>query len=196
MKPRSVDARTRTAYHEAGHAVLSAAIAIKPEHVSILPDAHTLGRSTARMSAHPVSRVQVHLAGFAAEHVLSGRRPRQLDQEVGLAIVSRVDPALRAAFAGSEHHDGHRAVDEVLGMYVIDDDEEIKCEVDRFYDAARESLSAVWSAVDRVARALLERGDLDGDGVDEALGNADVYRPVLAVQQAHGLRRAAVLVGR
>jgi hypothetical protein len=147
------------------------------------------------MSADPVSRVQVHLAGFAAEHLLTGRRSRQLDQEVGFAIISRIDPALRAAFAGSEDRDGHRAVDEVLGMYVIDNDEEIRREVDRFYDVARESLSAVWSAVDRVAWALLEHEELDRDRVDEALGDADIYRPVFAVQQRYGLRQAKAVVG-
>jgi hypothetical protein len=170
---------------------MSAAIANAPERVSILPDARTLGRSAAKMSAHPVSRMQVHLAGFAAEHVLTGRRPRQLDQEVGFVIVSRVDPALRAAFLGSEDRDGQRAVDEILAMYVIANDEEIKREVDRFYDVARASLSAVWGAVDRVARALLEHEELDRDGVDGALGDAYVYRPVLAVQQRYGLRRVA-----
>jgi hypothetical protein len=29
--------------------------------------------------------------------------------------------------------------------------------------------------------------ELDRDGVDEALGDADIYQPVLAVQQAYGL---------
>ena len=78
LKPRRVDARSLTAYHEAGHAVLSAVIADKPERVSIRPDVHTLGRSSARLSAYPVSCAQVHLAGFAAEHIVTGRRSRQV----------------------------------------------------------------------------------------------------------------------
>ena len=41
---KTVPERTRTAFHEAGHAVLSAAIANPPEHVTIRPDEHTLGR--------------------------------------------------------------------------------------------------------------------------------------------------------
>ena len=59
------------------------AIANKPDHVSIRPDGDTLGQSGARPSARATSRVQVHLAGFAAERVLTKRRSRQIDQEIG-----------------------------------------------------------------------------------------------------------------
>jgi hypothetical protein len=186
-KGRPINQRTRTAFHEAGHAVLSAAIADTPQHVSIRPVGHTLGRSGARMSALPTSRVQVHLAGFAAEHVLTGRRSRQLDKEVGFAILGRYDPELRAAFAGSEDQDGYRAVQEVLNMGVWGSVEETKREVDRCYDVARESLSAVWPAVEAVATALLKREELDRDDVVGAIGEADVFSPVFAVQRAHGL---------
>ena len=98
-KRRSVSARTLTAYHEAGHAVMSASIANGPDHVTIRPDGHSLGRSGARMSVRPTTRVQVHLAGLAAEHVLTGRRSRELDRETGFAILARLDSALREAFA-------------------------------------------------------------------------------------------------
>ncbi len=183
---KSVDERTRTAYHEAGHAVLSAAIANTPQHVSIRSREHTLGRSGARMSARPTSRVQVHLAGFAAEHLLTGRRQRQLDQEVGFAILAHLDPKLGAAFAGSESRDGHRAVKEVLGMGVFAGTDEIKREVDRFYGICRESLSAVWPAGGDVAKALLELEELDRDGLEKALGDTDIHAPAFAVQAAPG----------
>jgi len=189
--PESIPERRRTAYHEAGHAVLSAAISDRPQHVSIRAKGHSLGRSGARVSARPTSAVQVHLAGFAAEHLLAGRRPRQLDQEVGFAIVGREDRALRAAFAGSEDQDGRRAVHGVLTMGIEEADDEIKREVDRFYAIARESVSAVWPAVEAVAKALLKHEELDRDGVDEALGDLDIYTPVIAVQRAHGLLQTA-----
>jgi hypothetical protein len=101
-KPKAVNLRTQVAYHEAGHAVLSAAIANKPRHVSIRPEGTTLGRSGARASVYPTSRVQIDLAGLAAEHLLTGRRPRQLDQDVGFSLIARLDPALREAFVGAE----------------------------------------------------------------------------------------------
>lgn len=186
-KSKTVDARTRTAFHESGHAVLSAAINDTPRHVSIQPNGDTLGRSGARMSARSTSLVQVHLAGFAAEHVLTSRRPRQLDQEIGFALISRLDEDLRRAFAGSEHHDGYRAVQEVLRTGVREDDEAIKREVDRFYEIARESLSAVWPAVEATANALLEHEELDREDVERVLEPFALLAPVLRVQQAHGL---------
>ena len=190
----SFDLRTVTAFHEAGHAVLSAAIANKPEHVSIRPNGSTLGRSGARRSVCPTSRVQVHLAGYAAEHLLTKRRSRQLDQEVGFAIVARLDPALRDAFDDVVERDGHLAVEEVLRMGVYESDDDIKREVDRFYEIARESVSAVWQAVEQMAKALLKDNELERDGVDEALGGADIYMPVFAVQRAHMLLRDRIQI--
>ena len=184
----AVDARTRLAFHEAGHAVLSAAINDAPRVVSIRPLGNTLGRSGQRMLARPSVLVQLHVAGFAAEHLLTRRRPRQFDQELGFAILSRDDPELRLAFEGSHERDGYRAVREVLRMAALHTDDEIRREVEWFYDVARASLAAVWSAVRGVANALLEHEELDRDGVFDAIGGSDVYGAVLRVQESHGLR--------
>src|ERR1700722_6203629 len=110
----AIDQRTRTAYHEAGHAVLSAAINDMPHHVSIRGEHGTLGRSGQKMLAQPSSLAQIYLAGFAAEHIATGRRPRQYDIETGLAIVGHTDPALTETFDGVERADGFGAVHEVL----------------------------------------------------------------------------------
>jgi hypothetical protein len=72
-------------------------------------------------------------------------------------------------------------------MGVFENDDEIRREIDRFYEIARKSLSAVWRAVERVAKALLKHEELYRDGVDAALGDADMYSPVFEVQRAHGL---------
>ena len=128
---KRVGSRTSTAYHEAGHVVLSAAISDRPQYVTIRPEGHTLGRSRAMPSLRPTSRAQVHLAGFAAEHLLTGRPARQFRQEVGFAIISRLDPSLRAAFADFEYCDGFRAVEDVVKMDVAGTDDEIRVEVDR-----------------------------------------------------------------
>ncbi len=167
--------------------MLSAAINDTPRHVSIKPNDDSLGRSGARMSARSTSLVQVHLAGFAAEHVLTSRRPRQLDQEIGFALIARSDVGLRKAFSGSEHHDGYRAVQEVLRTRVYEDDDAIKREVERFYEIARESLSAVWSAVKAMAIALEEREELDREDVEGVLEPFELFSSVLRVQQGHGL---------
>jgi hypothetical protein len=144
------------------------------------------------MLARPSVLVQIHVAGFAAEHLLTRRRPRQFDQELGFAILSRDDTEMRLAFEGSDERDGYRAVREVLRMAALRTDDEIRREVDRFYDAARESLAAVWTSVRGVANGLLEREELHRDGVFEAIGCHDIYGAVLRVQEAHGLREPAI----
>lgn len=101
MAARRVRARTRTAYHEAGHALLSAAINDKPHHVSIRTAHGTLGRTTQKMSARPTCLAQVYLAGFAAENIATGCRPRQYRIETGLAILAHTDRALVATFEGN-----------------------------------------------------------------------------------------------
>jgi hypothetical protein len=90
----AMDPRTRTAFHEAGHAVLSGALNDTPHHMSIRSECGTLGRSGQTMLAQPIALAQVYLAGFAAEHVATGRRPRQFDIETGLGILAHVDPGL------------------------------------------------------------------------------------------------------
>ena len=183
----AIDPRTRTAYHEAGHALLSAAINDKPHYVSIRCDHGTLGRSGQRMFARPASLAQVYLAGFAAEHIATGRRPRQYDLETGLAILAHTDPALVETFEGVESTDGYGAAREVLRAGVRPVEDELRREVDRLYEVARESLSAVWPSVKALVEALLVREEIDRDGINRAIGDADIYAPVFAVQQAHGL---------
>jgi ATP-dependent Zn protease len=177
----------RTAYHEAGHAVLSAAINDKPHHVSIRGKDGTLGRSGQMMTARPTSLAQVYLAGFAAEHLLTKRRPGQYAVELGLAILAHTDPALVSTFEGIEVSDGYGAVKHVLRTGVRPVDEKLREELERLYEAARLSLSAVWRAVDGVASVLLAKEVLDRDDIDEAIGDVDIYSPVVAVQRAHGL---------
>ena len=168
--------------------MLSAAIADTPAYVTIRADGHTLGRTCSLPPSRLTSRVQVHLAGFAAEHLLTGRRSRQFDREVGFAIISRQDPALRVAFAEFVESDGHRAVDQdVLAMNILRTAEAIRLEVERFYEAARHSLATVWSSVSAIADALLAHEELDRDGVDLAIGGADIYKPVFEVQHDRGL---------
>jgi hypothetical protein len=150
-----VDPRKRTAYHEAGHAVLSAAINDKPRHVSIRAAHGTLGRTGQKMLARPTSLVQVYLAGFAAEHILTARRPRQYNIETGLAILAHTDPALISTFEGIEASDGYGAILHLLRTGVRPAEEELRREVDRFYEIARALLSAVWPSVKALARPLL-----------------------------------------
>ena len=183
----SVDAHTRTAYHEAGHGVLSAAINDRPHHLGIRASHGTLGRTGLKLFARPASLTQVYLAGFAAEHILTGRRPRPCDIETELGILAHTDPALVATFEGIEASDGYGAVLHLLREGVRASEEELRREVERSYEIARASVAAVWSTVKAIADALLMHKKLDRDRIDEVIGDADLSTPVLAVQRAHGV---------
>jgi cell division protease FtsH len=169
-RPRLIDVRTCTAYHEAGHAVLGAASRGVALRVSIRPDRRTLGRSRQRLAASPSSLAQVYLAGYAAEHLYTGRRSRALDAEIGLAVLRVIDPALVSGVAGIEACDGYGAVQEVLRSGVRPLEEEIRRELDRLYAAAMDSLAVERSSLDAVAAALLEREELDRREVGDLLG--------------------------
>jgi len=166
---------------------LSAAINDTPSYVSIRPKGGTLGRSTQKMFVRPTSLAQVFLAGFAAEHVLTGGRHRQLDMEIGIALLAHFDPKLVDTFDGIESTDWYGAVRQVLRTGVREIEADIRRELERMYEIARESLSTVWPAVEMLADALLEREELDGDAIEALLGEFDVFMPVLTVQRAHGL---------
>jgi hypothetical protein len=154
LKPKSVSRRKRTAYHEAGHAVLSAAINDSPTHVSIRQDGDTLGHSGQKMLGRHEMRIQVHLAGYAAEDLLTGHRPRQFVQRLGFAILFATNPRLAASFEPAlESTDEQKAVEDILAMGCRRDDSSIRREVDHFYGAAKDSLATIWPAVEAVAKA-------------------------------------------
>jgi hypothetical protein len=185
--PAEASAPKRTAYHEAGHAVLGAAINDRPNHVSIRAGDATLGRTGQKILACPTYITQVYLAGFAAEHLLTGRRPRDYDIETGLGILAHTDPALTATFEGIEASDGYGAVVHLLRTGLRPKQEELRRELDRFYDITRTSLAAIWPTVKTLAEALLVRGELDRDDIDAVIGDANLHGPVVAVQRAKGL---------
>ena len=171
--------------------MLSAAINDTPSQVSIRPNGETLGRSTQKMFVRPTSLAQVFLAGFAAEHLLTGRRPRQYDVEIGMALLAHFDPKLVEIFDGIEFTDGYGAVRQVLRTGVRENEAEIRRELQRLYGIACESLTAVWPAVEALAGVLLKCEELDEDAIEEVLGEFGLSIPVFAVQRAHGLMTTA-----
>lgn len=188
-KRRSFPKLTRIAHHEAGHAVLSAAINDTPDLVSIRAKGVSLGRSRYRMEGRPETRVQVHLAGFAAEELLKGRRSSQLTgKELGYAVLVAMEHRLASHAGTMDGRDEYLAVQEVLAMGCARTSDAIRAEIERFYIAARDSLAAIWPTVQGVAKALLKHEELDRRRMFEAIGGSDIYGPVFAVQDAHGLR--------
>jgi ATP-dependent Zn protease len=186
-KRKPLDGRTRTAFHEAGHAVLSASLNDRPHHVSIRGQDGTLGRTAQKMAARPTSLAQVFLAGFAAEHVRYCRRPANYSVETGLGILAHTDPALVEKIAGVEASDGYGAIRQLLRTGVRLVEEDLRREVDRYYEITRECIAGSWPAVKALAEALLVHEEMDRDAVDEVIGRHDIYIPVFRIQRAHGL---------
>lgn len=182
---KRISARQRTAYHEAGHAVLSAAINDAPHYVSILEQEGSLGRAAYWMHGRPELLVQVHLAGYAAEEILTGKRTKDTEKRLGWACLSvgRSSPGLAE---GHEGTDEHRAIGELLKMGITTETEKLRQEIDRFIEIAKESLVSVWPSVEAVAKALLKHGEIDRDEFLNVIVD-DIYTRVFKVQVKHGI---------
>lgn len=183
LGPTPVDARLLVANHESGHAVLSAALNEVPRLISIRPREDTLGRSRLRNVAGPAELVQVHLAGFAAEHLVTGHRARELDRQIGLAVRAHANPEEWSAVTSPEaSFDGALAVNELLRIDARYTDDELWREIAHYYLLTHASLAAIWGAVQRVVQALLLHGELSSDDISKALGDEDVRGTVLQVR--------------
>ncbi|HXK16555.1 MAG TPA: hypothetical protein VNG33_02030 [Polyangiaceae bacterium] len=157
--------------------------------MSIIANDYSLGRSRYAFEGPPERLVQIHLAGFAAEELLSGRQSRQLrGLELGMSVMAAVNPLLAGAASPAEGSDQHLAVREILTMGCAPNRDSIRAEFEHFYAIARAAVESVWPAVVAVAQALLERCELGRDAFSEAVGAHDIYAPVAAVQKAYGLR--------
>jgi hypothetical protein len=154
--------------------------------VSVREKGRILGWSAHPPCRDPRSLAQIYLAGFAAEQLLTGRRSRELEIEVGLGVLAHLDRDLIETMAGVTSADGYGAVHQVLRTGVREIEAEVRGEVERLYAAARESLSAIWPAVADVAAALLEHEEIDRRGFDAVIGARDIVGPVLEVQRRRG----------
>lgn len=187
---KRISARQRTAYHEAGHAVLSAAINDAPHYVSILEQEGSLGRAAYWMHGRPELLVQVHLAGYAAEEILTGKRTKDTEKRLGWACLS-VGRSIPGLAEGHEGTDEHRAIGELLKMGIPGETEKLRQEIDRFLGIAKESLVSVWPSVEAVAKALLKHGEIDRDEFLNLIAD-DIYTRVFKVQVKHGMMKSPV----
>lgn len=146
-EPRSSLSRTRTAYHEAGHAAVAYLCGLSFGRVSVIPDATSAGHLTFHdhdiEALSPVAVVIVCVAGSLAV-IASG--------------VSTDDATLR--LCGSDEAYARRAVERFYGRAVRDYNDT------RFFrDAARQCgklISQNWQVVERIATLLLVRDKLTG----------------------------------
>lgn len=184
-KRKCVSKRTRIAHHEAGHAVLSASLSDAPRLVSIVAEEGSLGRARYQMLARPQVLIQVHLAGFAAEHVLKEKQPKQFSSGLGVCTTALVYKLHDCS--GTAGSDEQLAIEEALKMGTAVDEDAIKTTVTRSYDISRESITSVWPAVQAVAKALLKHNEFGRERFFEVIDGFDIYKPVRAVQRGHGL---------
>ncbi len=184
----TVSGRTRTAYHEAGHAVLGAILNETPESVSIRPEPTSSGRSFQRTLAPPRLMAQVCLAGFAAECLLTGQQPDGMFQQAAAGSVYLLNPGCpRIPGYPWRDTDGERAVHFVLDAGAWPTVHGIGHCIGFLYRVTLDSLSAAWPAVEAVARALLLREELHAPTIRTILRRHPVKRSVLAIQRSRGL---------
>ena len=177
------------AYHEAGHAVLGAALNDAPRLISIIPIGASDGRCLSSWESRPSFMAQVHLGGFAAEALLTGSRPRGMTPEAFLLpmMALLLDWGTGAGPQGVEGTDQLHVLRQVLATGTARDPDLLRAEVARYFDAAKASLEAVWECVDIVARALLVKKELDRGAFEQLIGPRDIYTPVFEVQRARGI---------
>ncbi len=112
------------------------------------------------MHGRPELLVQVHLAGYAAEGILAGKRSKDAERRIGLACIS-VGHSIPELSEGHEGTDEHRAIGELVKMGIAIESETLRLEIDRYLGIAKESLVAVWPSVTAVAKALVKHGEID-----------------------------------
>jgi hypothetical protein len=190
MTRRRVTWTRRIAHHEAGHAVLSAALNDTPHLVSIRSDEASFGRCLYRFDARPERMLPVFLAGFAAEEVLTGSTPRRLrGPDLGFSVWSVVTPSEATSASVSELLGGcdqQLAVREIMKLGCDRDPEAIRAEFERYYALAKRSVEAVWPAVLAIAAAVRRSTELDRRAFRAAIGPFDIYTPIFAVQDGYG----------
>ena len=136
-----------TAYHEAGHAVAAYTLRRKFDSVSIIPDEASLGRVWMWPSGKDLKLAAIELAGFIAQYETLG-------------VVGG-------------HEGDLRCIDEVVASLTSNLEEAalLRTNIADFTLSLFESLG-FWDAVEALAKALLEHGELDSFTARRIIKNA------------------------
>ena len=201
--------RERAAVHESGHAVVAAALGhIDDVHrVSILARGRGLGLTTMRLDseavlftrAELVDQLVVAMGGLAAEESVLGESSTGGEQDIEHAtflareIIGRYGMSESLGRVRLLAHDADEYLGATLGLNAMSErtHEEFDDEVRRLLAEAEERSCAIVEAnreaLDRLVATLLEREQLEGAALAEAL--ALVQAPAAA--NGHGTARAA-----
>jgi ATP-dependent Zn protease len=142
--------KLKTAYHEAGHAIVAHFTGCPIESVSIIDDDESLGRCITPLPEgfQPddqedgsmevlESHLAVCLAGAAAREILTGETVELMGNDLDGAI------KLMGSLGGNS--------------------EQMNAAADEAQRRAKSILEREWAAVEALVGALLERGELDGE---------------------------------
>ena len=153
-------ARTATAYHEAGHAVVAWRLGVAVRGVSIVPDEDTSGRchhaalirgkypeldDSLRAVVRMQKQVMVSLAGLIAQRIHSPRSVRRYHA-----------------------HTDHRAAVDVA-LHLTSSEEEASAFLKWLEIRTGNLLRAHWPMVDALSKELLARGSMRGKEVERLL---------------------------
>ena len=147
----ALDWRTRTALHEAGHAVVSIALGRKVQKASIEPKDGRLG--TLRTSK--LRRL---------DPAVSDRRMRITIEREAMILLAG---AVAEQIAGAGPHGGRQDRRDALSLvgFLSSSEAEERAYVVWLRERSRTLLHVHWSAVLALAGALLQQGTLDGSAV-------------------------------
>jgi hypothetical protein len=171
---RSTPARIRYAHHEAGHAVISAALVDTPRLISIRRNRESAGRTVFMLSGSLTPLILTALGGYAAEHVLYGK-PRS-DLVGTIAAMTILTKPGSQPIPGMEGHDAYLVAK--LLRVVLDHELAIEAEAQRLYELAVQAVTATWPAVQAVARTLLHDTEISRAEFEKVIAGRDIRRMV------------------
>lgn len=157
----AVSPRSAAAYHEAGHAVMCRAVGLRVRSVSIDTNNWYIGQTTHRHRPCPTGR------GSSGPH-----KRLELEKEVLVCLAGALAQQLYAG-AGKDAGD---AVDAVTATRLAEAYFHSARTAAAYVAFAREWATqmlespVVWAAIERLARALLREGALDGHRAEEIIG--------------------------
>lgn len=157
--PAALDWRTRTALHEAGHAVVSLALGRKVRSASIVPQDGRLG--TLRTSK--LRRL---------DPAVSDRRMRMTIEREAMILLAG---AVAEQIAGAGPHGGRKDRRDALSLvgFLSGSEAEERAYVAWLRERTRTLLRVHWAAVIALAHVLVRKGTIDGATVRAVAREAD-----------------------
>lgn len=163
--PLSESERRAIAFHEAGHAVIAWQLDLPIKTVSIVAGEDWGGRFVYRRDP---------LRGINLDCKVSDRAHRRVERVILAALAGPAAQNLAAPDSWSLQRDGHHFgrgdYDRINNLlFALGLSETVSAHLNYLQVDARARVKGYWSAIEKVAAALLEKGTLDRDQLYEAI---------------------------